>query len=269
MMINPIQAAYEKERELFTIENLRAGIALITIGAAATALEYSSDIMPVHWHESTFIYDDLNGISVALYLATEVTIGLCQYSRSNRHVWHSHNPTSSESIIKQMPSHLHDDARRLAEQYLMVELDEGVDVPCITAVFWCDDGWWLTAGEPWSDVMDHGARDVLHPALSRIERALPSVQEILPISDRQLEAVHRLYLQLMAVAPARLTISVADLAGLHPVGPRDLDLGLELLREEFPMSGDDTRSFQGLPPFRTGSEAASRELLSNIGIDVI
>lgn len=262
MNFDPKLAKFEKERGLFAVANLHAGLILMTIGAAAWEFTEPAFEAPITWDDGVFLYDDLNGTRVIIWADRRSVIGLCRHRRSERHVWHTHDPTGAESLITAMPAGLQEHARRLASDYLRVEFEEGRDVPCVTAGFWSDDGWWLTAAEPWPGVLQNGAEDVLGPALMPLDRALDWLQRRLGLSDRQTMAVRSLYERRISCEGGRLITHADDLRSLAS----ENDIGLEYIRQTYRLG--DTNVVESVAWGANPVEDRCRELLRAVGIEV-
>lgn len=117
-------------------------------------------------------------------------------------------------------------AKNEALQYVLQEYG-GQVFPIITAAFW-SEGEYLTAGEPWNLVINHGAH-LIRNQFSDIETAIMEWQEYYELAPAHIDLIRLLFNRKMTTPDQPILLSKQELAIIKRNGDEGLDDSRELL----------------------------------------
>jgi len=146
-------------------EQLRDGVVLATIAYAIWFAHGPTLTNELSWDGPSYSRQDTAGTRGTVTFGDHALVGVFRDEHSPRSPLWTDQTYNLNLYLRGMPPALRDMADEEALQYVLEE-HQGVTGPIITAAFWSDDDT-LTAAEPWSDVVKHGAhlvsRELLDP----------------------------------------------------------------------------------------------------------
>ncbi len=169
--------------------NLVQGAILATI---AHALFIASDPFlsyELSWEGTNYSRQNSQGTRGTITFAGAQLVGVFLEDRSPRAPWHADEPYDLERVLAGMPPGQRAMADTGALQYLWDF--QWTSTPVATATFW-SAGSYLTAAEPWPDVLEHGGHLVATECLPP-EEGLNSVQENYDLLPPQVALLRSLF----------------------------------------------------------------------------
>ncbi len=158
------------------------GALLATIAHAISVAEDPQLSYELSWDGINYSRQDSQGTRGTVTFAPAATVAVFRDDSSDRTPWRSANQYELNWFLRGIPEDLERLARDEALQYVLDEYDGKVS-PVITAAFWgyADS---LTAAEPWTDVVRHGAH-LLSTELLEPEDAIAEWTDYYDLSDEQ------------------------------------------------------------------------------------
>jgi hypothetical protein len=217
---------YIRKSMFYRSSQLRNGAILVSIAHAIHLAQSSMLSHEVSWDGPNYNRQDSQGTRGTVTFADYGLVGAFRDDNSPRCPWRGTEDYDSQYFLKGMPEHLRSLAQEEALQYLYDEY-KNIHGPIITAAFWSQNDS-ITAAEPWSDVLDHGAH-ILHMEFMEAEAALLECTHQYGFPDGQTSLLWSLFNRRITSPTQRVTFNDDDLHILTMQGNEGLTESLELL----------------------------------------
>jgi len=209
-----------------TNSQLWRGAVLSTIAHAIAVVADPSFAYELGWDGPNYVHQDSQGTRGTVTFLDGFAIGAFCDDNSPRAPWNSEGTYDLQFYLAEMPDDVRVAARDQTLKYLYDEWDE-VSGPIITAVFWSDNEY-TYAGEPWQDVVFHGAH-LLRIELMETEQAIQELRAEYEFSELQVTLLRQLFNRKVAQPDSSIELNKQELEMLQVNGSIGLTEGRELL----------------------------------------
>lgn len=195
------------------------------------------------WSENVYLYCGGDGNSASIAFRGTSFVACVFDHDSPRSPWRGN--TDVGSYFRSLP----DDHRELGKQCLYYNQEkDGAKVWLITAAFW-DEGQSIKAGEPWSDVWEHGAHVLSHELADDLETSLRQFREDYGLGPKEAALTRSLSKRKIAHPNEPVFLTRREVQFLE-AGEPSFDDGVDpryqqlkqLMRATLPMMRGQTRS---------------------------
>ena len=178
------------------------------------------------WDGPNYSRQDSQGTRGTVTFAPDRLVAVFRDDHSSRMPERADAPYNLDPYFTDMPEDLRALAHAEALQYVFDEYNSKI-APLITAAFW-SRGDTLTAAEPWSQVLKHGAH-LLDTELSEPEGAVSAWAEYYGLSDEQVDLLRALFRRKTTIPDEQITLDQPEYRILVSKGSEGLEECRELL----------------------------------------
>jgi hypothetical protein len=206
--------------------HLWQGAILATIAHAIALAQGAAFSHELSWDGPNYNRQDSMGTRGTITFLENLVVGVFRDDNSPRAPWRSKKPLNLQEFLWGMPEDLLTIAHGQTLKYVVDEY-EGVVGPIITSAFW-SKGEYLTAVEPWSEVVTHGAH-LIRIEVMETDVAIAEWQSQYELSTHQVDVIHSLFQRRISTPNWHVALRDNELRALTVGGIEGLTASLELL----------------------------------------
>lgn len=198
-----------------TTHQLWSGVLLSTIAHAAWILADPLLSYEKSWDGSHYNVQNSMGARGTVTFAGKNVIGVFFDEHSPRNPLHSETTYHPLSFFKGARSDIWTLAQNETMQYILSDY-RGTATPLLTSAFW-NDGEYITAVEPWTHVLRHGAH-LIHTETLRPQEAIIQLSDAYEFSPTHVAFVQSLYEQKMKKPHSKIVVARPAIEQLRAYG---------------------------------------------------
>jgi hypothetical protein len=210
------------------IDTLWGGAILATLAHSIWVAQQPDFANEQSWDGFNYSVQDSQGTRGTITFAGNRVVGVFRDENSPRNPLLSDQDYDLNRFFVGINSDLLTLANEEALQYVLEEYN-GSTIPIITAAFW-SAGEYLTAAEPWSEVVANGA-ELVRIQLMNTEAAIEEWQNAYELSSSQVALMRSLFERKMTAPNAQITLSNDELNVLTANYAEGIEESCELLND--------------------------------------